>query len=71
MTSLFESIWVSNLVRGLSKGRGSLLVNSSFLRYETTKFGSQIIMVKSLEVNKSPSFSGIVHCLVGTLALPG
>ena len=47
ITSLFESIWFSNLIEGLSKGRGSLLVNFSFLRYETTKSGPQRIAVSS------------------------
>ena len=37
ITLLFESSWVSNLIGGLSKGRGSLLVNFSSLRQETTK----------------------------------
>ena len=47
ITSLFESIWFSNLIEGLSKGRGSLLVNFSLLLYETTKSGPQRIAVNS------------------------
>ena len=34
--TLFENIWVSNLIGELSRVRGSLLVNFSFLRHETT-----------------------------------
>ena len=37
--SLFECIWISNLIGGLSEGRGGLLVNFSFLCHETTKLG--------------------------------
>ena len=47
ITSLFESIRASNLTGGLSKGRGSFLVNFSFRRHETTKLGPQRITVKS------------------------
>ena len=51
LTSLFEDIWVSNLIGGLSKGRGSLHVKFSFLRHETTKLGPQRIVVQSSEVS--------------------
>ena len=51
VASLFENILVSNLIGGLSKDTGSLLVNFSFLRHETTKLGPQKIMVKSSEVS--------------------
>ena len=54
ITSLFESIWVSNLIGNLSKGRGSLLVNFSFLRHATIKLGSQRIAVKSSDVSWPP-----------------
>ena len=54
ITSLFESIWVSNLRRGLSKRRGSLLLNLNFLRDKTTKLRPQRIMVKSSKVSWSP-----------------
>ena len=46
LTSLFESIWISNLLGVLSKGKGSLLVNFGFLRHETIKLGLERIMVK-------------------------
>ena len=46
---LFENIWVSNLIGGLSKCRGSLLVNLSFLRHKATKLRPESIMVKSSE----------------------
>ena len=51
ITLLFESMWVSKLIGGLSKGRESLLMNFSFLRHETTKLGPHMIMVKSSEVS--------------------
>ena len=51
ITSLFESIWVSNFIEGLSKDRGSLLVKFSFLRHKTTKLGTQSIMVKGSNAN--------------------
>ena len=47
ITSLFESIWVSNLIGGLFEGRGSW-VNFSFLRDMITKLGPQRITVKIL-----------------------
>ena len=46
ITPLFESMWVSHLIGGLSRGSGILPVNSSFLRHETAKLGPQRIMVK-------------------------
>ena len=45
-TSLFESITVSNLTGGLSKGRESVLVNFRFLRHETRKLEAQRLMIK-------------------------
>ena len=51
ITSLFDSIWVSNLIGELSEGMGSLLLNFSFLHHETTKLELQRIMVKSSEVS--------------------
>ena len=44
--SLVESIWVSNLIGGLSEGRENLFVNFTFLRHETTKSRPQRFMVK-------------------------
>ena len=49
-TSLFESIWVSDLIGELLEGRGSLFMKFSFLRHEATKLGPQRIMVKSSDV---------------------
>ena len=49
--SLVESIWVWNLIGGVSEGRGNLLVNFSFLRHNTTKLGPQRIMVKSSDAS--------------------
>ena len=52
--SLVESIWVSNLIGGLSKGRESFFVNFTFLRHETTKSGPQRFMVENSEVSLPP-----------------
>ena len=54
IASLSEGIWVSNLIGGLSKGRGSLLFNFRFLRHETTKLGPLGITVKGSEVSWPP-----------------
>ena len=49
ITSLFKSIWVSNMIGELSKGRESFLVKFCFLCHEATKFGPQ--RIKSSEVS--------------------
>ena len=61
ITSLFEGISVSNFIGGICRGRGSLLMNFSFERHETTKLRAAKNHGKKFRSELDPSFSVIVH----------
>ena len=63
ITSLIESIWVSNLIGGISKAGRSLLVNFIFLMPRDNKASAAKDHGKNFRSKPAPSFSGIIHWL--------